>query len=95
MKKLWQWDDSYGYGMIEGLFLATEEEVKHLLGKTIYLGEVCGKHSEVTVEIEDWSFFTEIPATKEEMAFLSKKGLLYGYDLVESLKDQEEWEEEE
>ena len=35
-----------GFG-VETLFIAHPEDVKSLYGKTIYYGEICGKHSEV------------------------------------------------
>lgn len=39
-------------GNLDGLFVATEEEVKNLIGKEIYFGEILGKHSEICGEIE-------------------------------------------
>jgi hypothetical protein len=40
-------------GEVEGLFVATEEEVANLIGKELYLGEILGKHSEVFGEVEE------------------------------------------
>jgi hypothetical protein len=40
-------------GEVEGLFVATEEEVAKLVGENIYLGEVLGKHSEVFGVVEE------------------------------------------
>lgn len=53
MKKLWKiaWD--CGYGTLFGIFLATDEEVKSLIGSQIYMGEENGKHSEVDWTVED------------------------------------------
>jgi hypothetical protein len=34
-------------GDLEGLFIASEEDVNTLIGKQLYFGEVLGKHSEV------------------------------------------------
>lgn len=39
------------YHDIQGIFLATDEEVEKLIGTELYLGEIAGKHSEVTVEV--------------------------------------------
>lgn len=53
MKKLWKFSWPMPYCWCVGLFRATEEEVKNAIGKTIYLGEIEGKHSEVYGEIEE------------------------------------------
>lgn len=67
MKKLWkfQWDSDYAF--IGGLFSATDEEIKSLIGKRIYLGEYEGKHSEVygTVDKEDIALVSDNPIVVE------------------------------
>jgi hypothetical protein len=40
-------------GELEGLFVATEEEVKDAIGRDVYFGEVLGKHSEVYGVLEE------------------------------------------
>ncbi|PGK02556.1 hypothetical protein CN892_27400 [Bacillus anthracis] len=40
-------------GNLEGVFVATEQEINALIGKRAYFGEVLGKHSEVYGEIEE------------------------------------------
>ena len=40
-------------GMVESLFLATEEMVDWIIGKEVNFGEVLGKHSEIYGEIEE------------------------------------------
>lgn len=42
-------------GSLEGLFVASQEDVDNLIGKQIYFGEVLGKHSEIygDLSIED------------------------------------------
>lgn len=44
------------HGVIESLFVATEEEVKSLYGKEAYFYEALGKHSEITWEYEESDF---------------------------------------
>ena len=47
-KYLWRFEWICGRaGCLEGLFVATKDEVKNLIGKEIYFGEALGKHSEV------------------------------------------------
>lgn len=43
-------------GSLEGLFIATPEEVQNAIGKDVYFGEVLGKHSEVggTLELHEF-----------------------------------------
>lgn len=52
--KLWKFSEYYGrMGNVEGLFIASEEEVDKFLDKrNICFGEVLGKHSEVDVYFE-------------------------------------------
>jgi len=40
-------------GELSGLFIATEDEIKSIIGKNLYFGEVLGEHSEIEDEIED------------------------------------------
>ena len=40
-------------GSIDGVFVATDEDVKDIIGKEVYFGEVLGKHSEIYGPIED------------------------------------------
>lgn len=53
MKKLWRFEWPSCYAFVGGLFVATDEEVKNLIGKEIYFGEFEGKHSELHGTIDD------------------------------------------
>lgn len=39
-------------GSLDGLFIATQQEVNNAIGKEIYFGEVLGKHSDVQGTLE-------------------------------------------
>ena len=67
MKKLWKFEWYDDYAFIGGLFCATDEEVKNLIGKHIYLGEYEGKHSEVhgTIDKEDIILVSDNPIVVE------------------------------
>lgn len=39
-------------GNLEGLFVATEDEIKQAIGREAYFGEILGKHSEVYGELK-------------------------------------------
>ena len=54
MKKLYKFELSCGrMGSLEGVFVATEEEVEEALGKNVYFGEVLGKHSEIFFDLDE------------------------------------------
>ncbi len=53
MKKLWKFEWDSDYAFIGGLFTATDEEVRGLIGQELFLGECEGKHSEVYGIIEE------------------------------------------
>jgi hypothetical protein len=52
-KFLWKFYANCGrQGKLEGLFVATKEEIKNIIGSYAYFGEVLGKHSEICGNIE-------------------------------------------
>lgn len=49
-KKLYRFDVDFGrMGELEGIFFAHEEDLKALVGKEIYLGDVLGRHSDIDI----------------------------------------------
>ena len=57
-------------GYLEGLFVATEDEINNALGSEAYFGEVLGKHSEVygTIEEGDIKKLDISPESVEEVS---------------------------
>ncbi len=55
--------DVQRHGEIESLFIADDEQVAAVLGMDIYLGEVLGKHSDIsgTLDAEDLLIITQEP----------------------------------
>lgn len=54
MRKLYKLNVFFGgCGDIEGLFCNKESEVQAAIGKTVYLGEVLGRHSDVWFTLEE------------------------------------------
>lgn len=90
MKKLYKFNWDCRYGNIEGLFIADEKEVKNIIGKEIYFGEVLGKHSDVYGEIEQEEI-TEIKASKEFIQEAEKifGSTICGYNPIDYLEDEE------
>ena len=54
MNYLWGFHWNCGrQGVLEGLFVATEDEINDLIGQRVYFGEVLGKYSEIYGPIEE------------------------------------------
>lgn len=87
MKKLWKFDGSESalYAFIGGLFVATDEEVKNLIGKDIYFGEVEGKYSDVVWTIEE----NEISLVSDNPVVINAIGD-FGINPLEKYLEQEE-----
>lgn len=57
MKKLYNFEMDYGrMGSLDGLFIAEDNDIKDIIGKEIYFGEVLGKHSQVNGEMSEDMF---------------------------------------
>lgn len=57
MKCLYRFNLDYGrMGSLTGLFVASPEKIKNLIGKEVYFGEVLGKHSDVFSIMEESDF---------------------------------------
>ena len=53
MQKLYRFYDDYGrMGTLEGIFVEEDWRVEKAYGKTVYFGEVLGKHSDVWTDLE-------------------------------------------
>ena len=57
MKAIYKFEENCGrHGMLQGIFVAEEDDIKKSIGKTVVFGEVLGKHSDVTVELTEDHF---------------------------------------
>ena len=90
MKKLFSYDISWGRGYgVEGLFIATQKEVDAIIGKTIYFGEICGKHSDIDYAFESgdikplWVSQTTIEDLEREVG-----ETISGHNPLEYFEDQ-------
>ena len=89
MKKLFSFDwDCGSMGSIDGLFIATQEEVDALVGKEIYFGEVLGKYSEIYGIIEPDEIKVRITDQNVIVALLTVFGnTLCGYNPLDYLEE--------
>ena len=79
MKKLYSFCWECGrMGDLEGLFIAEENEVKKLIGKEIYFGEVLGKHSEIYGDLEE----KDITVKSDDQEFIAKLREIIGRDKI-------------
>lgn len=75
----WCWD--LRGGPLTGIFVTTEKELEGLQGVTVYMGEVCGKYSEVNypVQLEHFTRVTDDPAAVE---MFEKYKMETGFNIV-------------
>ena len=96
MNYLWKffWD-CHRQGSVRGLFVATEEEVKSIIGKSVYFGEILGKHSEVYGVIEDGEI-TKVDLDSETVDKVSKiLGTTWsGYNPLNYLSEDDDYSED-
>ena len=79
-------------GSVEGLFLATEKEVKAAIGKEVYFGEILGKHSEIygTLEADEITLVSDDQEKVEWLSSLFEYTCISGYNPLEYIQDSEE-----
>lgn len=58
-------------GHVEGLIVATEDEIDSLEGQYVYFGEIMGKHSEVYGNLKE-NDFTKLNVSTDAVAEVSK-----------------------
>lgn len=76
-------------GCVDGLFVATDEEIDAAIGKSVYFGEILGKHSEVfgTLDRDDLQRLTE---DSDFIAKFKQFKCESGYNPLEYLQGEEE-----
>jgi hypothetical protein len=81
-------------GSVEGIFVATRDEVEQLIGKEVYFGEVLGKHSEIYGEIKPGDI-TEISDDQSAINFVNNhlEGGT-GFNPFDYLPEEEEEDDE-
>jgi hypothetical protein len=66
-EKVYKWEWDCGWGSLEGVFVATPEQIKSIVGQEADFGEVLGKHSEVTgtLEADEFEVISEVSSVIE------------------------------
>ena len=90
MEKLWKfyWDCGR-QGNVEGVFIASEEDVQATIGQSVYFGEILGKHSDVSGTIDPGEI-TVLTDNQEAIKVLKKYiGMdISGYNPLHYLPDR-------
>ncbi len=76
-------------GDVEGIFVADSEDVKGIMGKEIYFGEVLGKHSEIVAEM-NLSTIILLTDAKEAVDVVEQYDLSAGFNPFDFLGEDEE-----
>lgn len=92
MKKLYKFNWDCGrMGDVDGIFIADEKDVKKIIGKEIWFGEILGKHSDVGGIIEK----DEITELTSDQKFINKCVEIFGslslsgYNPLDYIEEQE------
>lgn len=90
MKNLYRffWDCGR-QGDVDGLFIATPEQVAAATGKSVYFGEILGKHSEIFGEL-DADDVEIISSDSEKVAWLEELlgNSVSGYNPLDYLSEE-------
>jgi len=86
-------------GDLDGLFIATKEQVESVMGSDVYFGEVLGKHSEIygTLDAGDITLISDDQDKVLWLRGLMKGNNISGFnplDYIEESAEEEELEDE-
>lgn len=83
-------------GQIEGLFIASEEDLEGAYGRQCYFGEVLGKHSEVECELSPCmiTFMSDDQPLIESLEKLFGDETISGFNPLAYLNEDEEEDDE-
>lgn len=90
-KKVYKYEEYFGrMGSLDGVFVASDKDIADLKRiKRIYLGEVLGKHSEVSATASDETIKLITDDQNVVKFFIQHLGGSTGTDLVGYMRDQE------
>lgn len=80
MKGIYKFEADCGrMGYLDGLFVADDKNILNLIGHEIYFGEVLGKHSDISVKIDDENI-TLISDNQADVEVVERLRLETGYN---------------
>lgn len=84
-------------GSVEGLFTTTREALDKAYNQNVYFGEILGKHSDVSGQLqeEDFTILSEDQDFIEKFEAIVGAGTVSGYNPLDYMgMDDEEYDEE-
>lgn len=78
-------------GDLEGVFIADTDEIKALIGKSIYFGEVLGKHSDIVITLTT----SDVTEKSRDQAFIAKVEDIFGDGTISGFNPLDYYEHEE
>jgi hypothetical protein len=90
--KVYKYEQYFGrMGSLSSVFVASDEDIERLKKRCrVYLGEVLGKHSEVTATADDKTIKVLTDDKAVVSFFVEHLGGRAGTDLLGHMRDQEE-----
>ncbi len=89
MKKLYRYSCDFGrMGSLDGVFVADDTAIEKAIGKSLYFGEVLGKHSEVYCDFSKGDL-DEITDDQDFIEKFEKLDCASGYNPLRYLEDEE------
>lgn len=90
-KKLYElYVDCGRMGAVEGLFIATQDEVDNAIGSEVWFGEVLGKHSDIGGELEPHEVSViDIDSDAVEKLYAALGSNLSGFNPLDYLVEDE------
>lgn len=93
-KKLYKFYGNCGrMGDLSGLFVAEEAEIKSSIGKTVYFGEVLGKHSDISLCLSE-DDYTELTDDLDFITKFEAFGCQSGHNPLDYLDEEDEYDDE-
>ncbi len=82
-------------GELDGLFIAESDEIDKLIGKTIYFGEVLGKHSDIFAPLatEDLTVMSNDQVFIAQFVEIMGTGTISGFNPLDFYEPEDDEEE--
>lgn len=85
MKGIYRFYVDCGYGQLEGIFIATDGEIKQIIGQIHDFGDILGKHSQVIIKF-DKDMFEFVTDDQEAVEIFEKYCMETGYNPTRILR---------
>jgi len=90
MRKLYKYELDCGrMGVVDGLFIADEDEVNEAMGKYVYFGEILGKHSDIGCDLQESQLTvkSDDPGFVERLEAVIGSETISGYNPLDNLEE--------